>query len=520
QHPNIVNVYRYGEDRGLIYIAMQYIEGADLGTVIDGFAADGDFMENADVQRITREIASALDYAHSRGVIHRDVKPSNIMLNKSGQAILTDFGLALMTDVGTVGEIFGSPHYIAPEQAASSKSVVPQSDLYSLGIVLFEMFTNVLPFDAPEALDVAMQHMSDPPPLPRQFRPDLNEAVEAVILKALAKKPEDRFQTGAELANALDTALTRIRPRTPSINRVSVLNRVEWEVEANPLPPIPAAVAAAPATRPARHTPSIPAASSPDVTIPASPAKESPRMIYLVGLAVLFIVLCGVVILLGPALLDDDEPSNDATDIIDVTVTPTSTDEATDVPSPLLPTELPAPVTPTQFPSVSPVNPPTTLPTGAPTGLPALNPPTQVTQVPTNGPTAITSGEAVLLMAVTGNARAALYIINTGDVPFTLSEMVINYKDTSFDGSEWAGLVLETGQCVRVWNKNEYQNGNFAEKEDKALNDLPECQLPVGSVVTREGRDQFWQDDYTVLVNNELKAECKKDDQPCEVRWQ
>jgi hypothetical protein len=240
-------------------------------------------------------------------------------------------------------------------------------------------------------------------------------------------------------------------------------------------------------------------------------------MIYLVGLAALFIGLCIAVILLGLALLDDDEPASDATDIAGVTVTPTSAFGATDVP---------APATATEFPGVSPVNPPTVLPTAAATEFPAFSATAQPTAIPTQAPTEAISGEAVLLMVVAYRANSAFYIINTGDVPFPLSTLLINYKNTSFEGSEWAGVVLETGQCVRAWNDNEYRKGDFAEKEDEALSDLPECLLPVGPVVTREGREQFWQEDFTVLINNEEKVNCEKgkkgknNNSQCEVRWQ
>src|SRR5215813_6244321 len=138
-HPNIVHIYRFGQADGIYYMAMQYVEGADVGWLIEDYRASGELMPVADVVRIVQDIGSALDYAHSKNVIHRDVKPSNIMVDNQGRAILTDFGLALLSDQGTRGQIFGSPYYISPEQAISSGNVVPQSDLYALGVTLFEM---------------------------------------------------------------------------------------------------------------------------------------------------------------------------------------------------------------------------------------------------------------------------------------------------------------------------------------------------------------------------------------------
>ncbi|HEX2618691.1 MAG TPA: serine/threonine-protein kinase [Phototrophicaceae bacterium] len=148
EHPNIITLYRFGDKDGLLYIAMQYIDGADLATVIDSFRQDDTYIDLNDVIRLAHEIGGALDYAHSKGVIHRDIKPHNIMINQQNRAIVTDFGLALLTELGTQGEIFGSPHYIAPEQAISSAGAVPQSDLYAFAVVLYEMLTNVVPFTA------------------------------------------------------------------------------------------------------------------------------------------------------------------------------------------------------------------------------------------------------------------------------------------------------------------------------------------------------------------------------------
>ena len=182
RHPNIVRVDHYGEDQGVLYIAMEYIDGADLGVVARSYHREGERMPFDEILSITADLCSALDHLHSHGVIHRDLKPSNILLDRSGRAVLTDFGIALFTPTGTLGEVFGSPHYIAPEQAVSSAQACPQSDLYALGVVLFELFTGKLPFDAENPVNLAMLHMAQPPPAPRSFRPELSPAVERVVL--------------------------------------------------------------------------------------------------------------------------------------------------------------------------------------------------------------------------------------------------------------------------------------------------------------------------------------------------
>ncbi len=207
RHENIIQVYYADEEDGLSYFAMEYIDGPNLADVLELYAAQGELAPQADVLRIGRGIARALDYAHQRGVIHRDVKPSNVFIERGGRVVLGDFGLALDVQQGSRGEIFGTAHYIAPEQARRSNEVVPQSDLYSLGVILYEMLTGAVPFDDPSPTSLALLHLTEPPPPPRQINPDLNEAVEAILLKALSKSPLDRYPSGAALMDALESAL-------------------------------------------------------------------------------------------------------------------------------------------------------------------------------------------------------------------------------------------------------------------------------------------------------------------------
>lgn len=228
EQPNIVPVYYFGQSESLYFLAMKFIEGEDLSAIMNRYAAAGEYLPSNDILTIIDGITDALDYAHRKGVIHRDIKPSNIMIDAEGHVYLTDFGLALNLSQGTQGDVFGTPHYIAPEQARSSAEAVPQSDLYALGVVLYELLTGVVPFDDPSPTAVALQHITKAPPAPRALNDNISPQVERVLLKSLAKLPAERYQTGKEFANALRAALQ---------NAGSAHD--ELEIPALPLPPLP-----------------------------------------------------------------------------------------------------------------------------------------------------------------------------------------------------------------------------------------------------------------------------------------
>ncbi len=206
-HPHLITLYAYGEANDLLYMAMPFIEGYDLGAVIRSYHDDDAFIQWHEVARLAGEIGDALDYAHSKGVIHRDIKPGNIMIATDSRAIIVDFGLALLQDVGTYGEIFGSPHYIAPEQAISSANAVPASDQYALAVILYEMLAGQRPFDGPSPLVISLKHIEEAPPRPRALRPALPGSAEEVLLRALSKQPDARFPNCVALAVALAQAL-------------------------------------------------------------------------------------------------------------------------------------------------------------------------------------------------------------------------------------------------------------------------------------------------------------------------
>jgi len=205
-HPNIVGVYQFGQLDNMYYIAMEYIEGDNLREMLKARLKQSELMPVKQVLSLLGDIASSLDYAHERGIIHRDVKPSNIIVTNNKGGVLTDFGLALNAVEGTIGNTFGSVHYIAPEQAISSAQAVPQSDQYSMGIVAYEMLTGRVPFDDASAMSVALKHISDLPPSLSLINPVVSAAVEAVVLRALDKDHTKRYSNCRAFVSALESA--------------------------------------------------------------------------------------------------------------------------------------------------------------------------------------------------------------------------------------------------------------------------------------------------------------------------
>ncbi len=209
RHPNIVQIYDFDVQDDLYYMAIELLDGDSLKARLNRYRTQGAAMPFGEVARILLDVLGGLGYAHSEGVIHRDIKPANIMLNRRGQAIITDFGIAQIiggTQYTLSGALMGTLNYMAPEQGLHGRTDA-RSDLYSLGIVFYEMVTGKPPFDADTPLAILMKHLNDPLPLPRQLNPALPEPFERVLLKALAKNPEDRYQNAAEMADALQGAV-------------------------------------------------------------------------------------------------------------------------------------------------------------------------------------------------------------------------------------------------------------------------------------------------------------------------
>ena len=230
-HPNIVSIYDRGRSEdGAYYIAMEHVP---RGTLKERIIRDGAFDPGV-AAGVALQISDALQAAHESGVIHRDIKPQNVLVTKTGDVKVTDFGIAraASSPLTQTSAVLGTAGYMSPEQA-TGKPVGPQSDLYSLGIVLYEMLTGSLPYTADNPVAQAMMHVQEPPRSPREANPNVPEPLDAITLKLLSKDPEDRYASAATLADDLERVRSGLSP--------AVVGTETTVQMAAPLPPLPAA---------------------------------------------------------------------------------------------------------------------------------------------------------------------------------------------------------------------------------------------------------------------------------------
>lgn len=464
RHDNILQVFYAGQADDLYYFAMEYVDGPDLSQVMKQYAEEGELMPHEDVLKIGLAVADALDYAHSQEIIHRDVKPSNVMVAKDGRVALADFGLALNAQQGSFGGTFGTPHYIAPEQARNSATAVPQSDLYALGVILYEMLTGSVPFDDPSPTALAVQHLTQPPPPPRQLNPALNQATEEVLLKALHKQPEARYQSGAALMAALAEALNASEGSaeaealpplpgvvSPALSQMSVAERVSLYM---PPPPPAAQKSGTPTPLPASRPP-LPAAA------PVAESRSSPvGRLVMAGIVILLLLGVGwilfgrgdgaatAVVSTGtiPAATEP-QPTAAATTavVLPPDPEPTASETATDTADPPTPTAESLTPSPEPSPTAQPADTPVPQPT---------NPP--ATAAPVVAPTATPAGPRLVMFY----DATSFYLYNPNtNTDIRLSQLVFESLDENgapsgywFDGRSWSQFYsfVEPFACVRL----------------------------------------------------------------------
>ncbi|MCB9421694.1 MAG: tetratricopeptide repeat protein [Ardenticatenaceae bacterium] len=312
QHPHILPVHDFGEADGYTYLAMRFIEGGTLG---DWLKNNGP-LSLEKIRSIITQVGGALDYAHAHGVIHRDIKPSNILVDEWGNCLLTDFGLAKMAESSShltqTGGILGTPAYMSPEQGLGKK-IDSRSDIYSLGVVLYQMAIGRLPYQAETPMAVVIKHIHDPLPPPSKFKPDLPEALERVILKALAKNPDDRFATAVEMVNALQNAT---EPPTITKAEAALEPVIAPEPEIDLMELETAVPVPSPTIRPKPLPPLEPTVVEPP---PESPLPGRKRNYWLIGGGLVGLVAIILVGLLIANSLGQDEDTPDVPEPAEVT---------------------------------------------------------------------------------------------------------------------------------------------------------------------------------------------------------
>ncbi|MDX2074904.1 MAG: serine/threonine-protein kinase [bacterium] len=226
-HDNIVPIYQYGEQDDVYFLVMKLIVGRDLADEINDLQRLGQTMSLPRMFHLLKQVAAALDFAHKNGIIHRDVKPSNVLIDKNDRAYLTDFGLVLRQDIDmTRGTAFGTPRYISPEQALASERAVPQSDTYSLAVIVYEILTGSIMFKGDTAMQVALSHISEAPPLPSAINASIPKSVERELLKALEKEPEKRHPKATDFIRALESAYGDLLIKvTSATNDTTIVDR-------------------------------------------------------------------------------------------------------------------------------------------------------------------------------------------------------------------------------------------------------------------------------------------------------
>ncbi len=328
QHPHILPVYDYGSEGETLFLAMAYISGGSLKDRIEKGA-----LPLGEAESILRQLASALDYAHRRGVIHRDVKPDNVLLDSEGNALLADFGIVKIlegestSNLTATGGVLGTPTYMAPEQS-QGLGVSPQTDIYALGVIVYEMLTGRQPYEADTPMQVMLKHITDPVPSLLEVSGSLPPALEPVMTRVLAKNPEERYSSANEFAQEFLRAIHRDASEI-------VLREATSTKEAPPTygTPPPAAAPAVPSQLAPQPVPSQPSAPQIIRAVPESSSRSGSSPLVLLG-GFTIIALLAVIIVLLVVNNNGNQPQNEVAVIptVPATTAATSVPDATDPP--------------------------------------------------------------------------------------------------------------------------------------------------------------------------------------------
>ena len=290
RHPNIVDVYDFGEYQGTPYMIVEYVPGGSLAGRMNGRRLD-----QATALKYLRGIASGLDYAHEHGIVHRDVKPANVLLTADDSPVLADFGLAKLLQGSSLksmtGVTTGTPAYMAPEQVTGS-SVGPASDRYSLATIAYEMLTGVIPFDGEALMELLYAQVHRQPPSPSSREASLGPAVDAVVMRGLSKDPAARWSSCAAFVDALDAALKGVAP-APAVAKTMVMAP---PVVASTVPLVAAAVVAervATAPLPGTVAVAFPGATAAEVIAPQAKRRSRKRLIAMIAAAAIVLLILG-----------------------------------------------------------------------------------------------------------------------------------------------------------------------------------------------------------------------------------
>ena len=477
RHPNVIQVFDFTHDDETYYIVFEFVPGETLQDRLKRLHDSGRQMSIDDTINIITQSADALEYAHSKGLVHRDIKPANIMVNVQNNPIVMDFGIAKIiggTQHTATGAVLGTARYMSPEQIKGEK-IDARTDIYSLGVTLFEMLGGRPPFNADSAMTVMMMHMTDPVPNLHDLRADVPPGLVAVVNKAMAKDPDQRFQSAAEFAAALNNPDLLTAPADATM--VETSRTIAPDPEKTIIEPVVAAAALSESATAAQSGER--AAPPPTPSSSTATAGGSPNWLYIAGGALaLILLLAGVwAIFLRNDGTGEEPPAVVATEpAAEVVVAPTEA-PATEIPEP------------TEEPTTEPTEEPTEEPTAEPTEPEPL-PAAAALSSSEGDVTVITDGQEVVAgpdtpivpgsQIITGENSAVEFLMEDGSI-IQLGESTIldirELADNPTDSAQENVLAISTGDFLL----RQPEPGNILVLLDDEDNLLGSLQVPITS---------------------------------------